>query len=132
MLATVAELERRLGVPEGSLSGEELARAEAALEDASALVRTAGRQSWTDATGENPAPEIVVIVTLRLAKRIYQNPEELRSAQLGDYSYQRANADGLLTAAELALVREAAGIVDSAFSVRTPGYWSGCNGAVSE
>jgi len=119
-LATVAELETRLGVPVGSLAGEELARAQAALNDASELVLTAGRSSWTDAEGATPAPPVVVVVVLRLAKRIYQNPDEYTWAQMGDFAYTRRDAGGLLTDSELALIRQAAGVADGAYSVATP------------
>lgn len=119
-LTTVAELEKRLGEPEGSLSGEDLARAQTAVDDASVIVQSIGRASWTDASGDNPAPPIAVVVALRLAKRIYLNPDENRWEQLGDLTQGKADPTNLLTDDEKDLVRKSAGVSLGAYSVRTP------------
>lgn len=124
-LATVAELEARIGEPAGSLVGEDLARATAALEDASTVIQTVGRESWTDSEGDNPAPAIAVVVTLRLAKRIYLNPEDNRWEQIGDLTQGKADPTSLLTQEEQALVRQAADVSYSVYTTGTPSAYSG-------
>lgn len=124
MLASVAQLEARLGEPVGSLAGEDLARATAALEDASAIVLTVGLPTWTDAAGANPAPATVQIVALRLARRFWDNPEGLAYEAMGDRTVSRKAADSFLTVEERALVLEAAGFSTGVYSVGTPGVWS--------
>lgn len=123
-LATVAELEARLGLPAGSLDGVRLARAQSCLNDASVAVRAKGRPSWTDATGANPAPEDAVTVTLWAALRMWHNPERLSYEQLGDYTKSRAGAGSVLTDEEVAMVEDAAGIPSGVYSTGTPGYWT--------
>ena len=85
-LASVAELETRLGLAEGTLADTDLARAEAALADASELVRVEGRVPWVDATGNPTAPAAVVVVVLQVAMRVYNNPN--------GYSSETVSADG--------------------------------------
>jgi len=120
MLATVGQFEARLGVPTGSLEGEDLARATAVLEDASAVVQRTGLDTWTDET----VPEVARVVTLRLARRMWENPEGLSYEAIGDHTVSRADAYALLTEEERALVQDAAGFTQSVYSVRTPGVWS--------
>lgn len=122
MLASVADLEARLGVPAGSLAGEDLARATAALEDASLIVAAYGDPAWTDAT----IPGIARVVVLRLARRIWDNPESLTYEALGDHTVSRAQAGTFLTPEERALVAGAAGSTGNSgvYSVHTPGVWS--------
>src|SRR5690606_38074466 len=121
-LATVAQLEARLGVPAGSLAEEDLARASAALDDASAIGAAAGRSS----RDEDTAPDIVRVVTLRVALRIYNTPQENRWEQIGDFTQGKAAPTNGLTAEEKALVEEAAGISRGVYDVRTPSAYGGC------
>jgi hypothetical protein len=145
-LATVAQLETRLGVPTGTLAGTDLARAQADLADASDLVRTEGRRPWTDST----APPSIVVVTLQVAMRAYNNPNgyagETVSANGATYSYSSdQQALGIyLTTDEQAVVLLAArqstysGAWRGTGSVLTPkpdvrglpatgyGHWSWC------
>ncbi|GAA2609589.1 hypothetical protein SMC26_39425 [Actinomadura fulvescens] len=122
MLATVAQLEARLGEPPGSLAGEDLARATAALEDASVLVAAYGSRTWTIET----VPDTARVVVLRLARRFWDNPEGLNYEALGDHTVSRAAASTFLTPEERALVAGAAGSAGHAgvYSVGTPGVWS--------
>lgn len=120
MLATVAEFEARLGAPEGSLTGEDLARAQAALEDASAVVLSIGDPEWTEAT----VPAAARVVVLRLARRLWENPEGNVQETLGDHTVTRAAAGAFLTPDERGLVMTAAGFSPGAYSVGTPGVWS--------
>jgi hypothetical protein len=95
-LATLGQLDAR--VPEEIEIGDP--RAEAALEDASAAVRHAARRSWVNEFGElEGVPDIAVTITLAVAKRIWSNPYDYRSEQIGEYANQRS-ATGLLTEAE--------------------------------
>jgi len=101
-LAEVTDLEDRLG--REITTDSERARAEAALDDASALVREEGRPDWTSQT----VPQAVVAVVLTAALRVMRNPEGFASEQIGAYSYQRAYGEALgvyLSDAEKAIVR---------------------------
>jgi hypothetical protein len=122
VLASVADLEARLGVPAGSLAGEDLARATADLEDASLIVAAYGDPAWTDTT----IPGIARVVVLRLARRFWDNPEGLTYEALGDHTVSRAQAATFLTAEERALVSGAAGSTGTpgVYSVETPGVWA--------
>lgn len=111
-LALVSELERRLRVEVGSLTGTDLQAAEDALSDASVLVRAAARDAglaepWTAFT----APEEVRLVVVRVAKRQYENPSGYVSEAMGGgaYSYRLADDEtsAYLTAAEAATISAA-------------------------
>ncbi|MER7984229.1 hypothetical protein ABTY53_01285 [Streptomyces noursei] len=80
-LADLAALEQRLG---RELVGEERSQAEAALTDASALVRAYG-DAWPD---PGRAPAVAVAITLAAAERRVRNPEGYRSELQGAYQYQ--------------------------------------------
>lgn len=113
LLATVPELEARLG---RELSENEMDRALAVLEDASALVRVeVGDTIWTDsvtlATDLAAVPSSVRSVVLRSAERAMRNPGGYSSESSGDYSFQRNAVQGsgaYLTEAELKIIRKAA------------------------
>ncbi|GGQ07763.1 hypothetical protein BKA00_007426 [Actinomadura coerulea] len=120
LLASVAQLEARLGLPVGSLAAEDLARATAVLEDASAIILTIGKPTWTDVT----IPEVARVVVLRLARRMWDNPEGLSYEAMGDHTWSRAAAGVLLTQDEQDLVTGAAGFASGVYSVGTPGVWS--------
>ena len=113
-LATIAELETRLGLTAGTLADNDLARATAAIADASELVRVEGRVPWVDATGTPTAPAAVVVVVLQVAMRVYNNPNgyasETVSADGATYSNSNNHrALGIyLTADELRTVQAAA------------------------
>jgi len=98
-LASVHDLIDRLG---REVDDAERARAEAALEDASALVREEARQEWP--TG---APAAVQAVVLTAALRVMRNPEGYNSETIGPYSYRRRDSDldVYLSEAEKAIVR---------------------------
>lgn len=109
-LAQVSALELRLGLEIGSLQGADLARAQAALEDASALVRAEAGKTWLDEDGLVTAPAQVVTIVIKASLREYKNPDGFTSEQMGDYSYRTDNAGGVyLTEDERRIVRDAAG-----------------------
>lgn len=122
-LATVASMEVRLGLGVGTLTGADLARATASLQDASAFVRSIGRKLWLDTEGEVTAPEDVAMVTTRAAIRDYRNPDGVNNEALGQGAYAYAYAPGQasiwLTEDEVKLIRQAAN------SGTTPGTWTG-------
>lgn len=107
--ATTDELADRLP---GGISTSDLARAQAAIDDVSALIRSAAGENWVD---ENNAladvPDIVVAITLRSALRAFANPTGVTQQTVGPFSesYANASTDVYLTAAERAMVKQAAG-----------------------
>lgn len=107
-LATVNDLEARLGLDADTLTGADLVRAQAALDDASALVREEARRDWVDTDGTTiTAPAAVIRVVLGAALRNYRNPESEISQTVGPFSRTiRASETGVyLTSAELEIVR---------------------------
>lgn len=118
----VSALEARLGLPEGSLEGEELTRAEAALDDAATLalaeVSTAKATLWA-----TDAPKVVSLVVLKAARREYENPRGLESESLGEHQVGLTDTSGVyLTAREIAQIKRAATGRSGGFvgTVRTP------------
>jgi hypothetical protein len=75
------DFEARLGVPVGSLAGVDLARAQAALADASDLVTAAAGDDLGD-----PVAPVAVAITLNVARRAYLNPSGAVSETVGPYS----------------------------------------------
>lgn len=106
-LASVTELEARLGLDPESLTGPELGRAQAALADASALVRLEGGQTWVDEFGVVTAPDAIVRVTLGAAQRNYVNPDGEIQQSVGPFARRLSDqSTGVyLTKAELDIVR---------------------------
>lgn len=104
-LATTADLEARLG---RELVGGEVTIAQAALADASALVRHYGLP-WPD---PSTAPGIAVSITLAAAERRVRNPEGYRMEMEGSYQYQlpaSAPTGVALSQAEMDLLRDLSG-----------------------
>jgi hypothetical protein len=127
-LAPVSALEVRLGVASGSLSGADLARAQACLDDVSALVREAVGRDFVDEIDEltDTIPAAVVTVTVQAALRGYRNPDGLASESIGSGAYAYsfgtdAQAGIYLSAAEVEIVRKAVrGTSGSTYSIGTP------------
>lgn len=83
-LATVEAFEERLG---RTLGPTDSARAQAALEDASALVRSEAGKSWvTGTTLDSDVPDVVVTITLVVARRAFDNPAGVASSTIGNVS----------------------------------------------
>lgn len=104
-LATIEQLQVRLG---RTLSGTELALAQAALADASALVRSYGLPWPNPAT----APDVAVSITLAAAERRVRNPEGYRMEMEGSYQYQlpaSAPTGVALTDAEIRVLERLSG-----------------------
>jgi phage gp36-like protein len=108
-LATTDDLDVRTP---GGLDAGDLARASAALDDASAMVRAVAGKTWTtDGALDDDIPHVVLMVTVAVARRVLANPDGVTQESIDDYSYTVANAssDVYLTRAEKAAVRSAAG-----------------------
>lgn len=107
-LASVADLEKRLGLPVGSLTGEDLIRATEALEDVSNIVRDEADSDFLAADGETvSAPPAVLTVVKQAAKRAYLNPEDLTNENVGDYGSGRQVVGVYLTAEEKRVIAKA-------------------------
>ena len=125
-LASLEELTRRLGV---ALNEAEQERAQAALDDASALIRAEAATTWTD-TADPPTlanvPAIVESITLSVARRAYENPSAHADKRVDDISvtYDRRRGEGAvyLTSAERRAVRKAAG-VSGVSTIELEGAW---------
>jgi hypothetical protein len=118
----VSALEARLGLPSGTLDGPDLARAQAALDDAAVLV-LAEVPANTATAWATDAPAVAVLVALKAARREFENPRGLSSEGLGEHSVGLTDTSGVyLTAREVAQVRRAAGVARKGFvgTVRTP------------
>ena len=112
-LADVRDLEFRLR--RSFDTDDETAPAEAALDEASEIVRAESGNDWVspDDPALITAPRIVKTIVLRMAERKLRNPDGFSSESAGDYSYQRngVGADGslYLTAWERKVLLRAAG-----------------------
>lgn len=92
-LASLDDLEARSGE---EYEGADLSRAQTALHDASALVRSAAGQDWLADDGITLAevPTLVVSIVCAVARRGVENPEGYVSERIGEYSYQRGAQAG--------------------------------------
>lgn len=118
--ATVEDLERRLGKP---LEGLDRDRAEALLEDASAIIRAVARgRAWPD-----PVPDVVRTVCIAMALRAWLNPEGVRQQSLGDLSMTFGSVETgvAMTEEERRLIRGAAGFGIALDSIQLTSGWGG-------
>ena len=126
-LAAVSDLEVRLGLSVGDLQDANLARAQAALDDTSSLVRAEAGKAWLDSGGVTvTAPAEVITIVIMAALRGYKNPDSFTSEQLGDYSYRTDAVGGVyLTEDERRIIRAASGSASHGlWSVRTPSSYN--------
>lgn len=104
----VSALERRLGLPEGTLADEDKARAEEALEDAATLA-LAEVSDTKGALWEIDAPKVVALIVLKAARREFENPRGMNQESLGEHSVGLTDTSGVyLTAREIAQIKRAA------------------------
>lgn len=103
-LASLEELEKRAP---GGIASQDEERAQANLDDASALIRAEAGKTWED---EDP-PEVIVSICLAVAKRALENPSGIRSDSVDNYTRVFAEADSAvyLTEREAKLVWKVAG-----------------------
>jgi hypothetical protein len=118
----VSALEARLGLPAGTLQGEDKTRAEAALDDAATLalaeVSATKATAWTA-----DCPKVVYLVVLKAARREFENPRGLESESLGEHQVGLTDTSGVyLTGREIAQIKRAATGRSGGFvgTVRTP------------
>lgn len=128
-LASLDDLNVRL--PEPAEEDADEARAQAALDDASTLVRLTTGQSYVDEDEEliDSIPDVVVVVTLAAARRAYLNPDDVRQESVGPYSVTLAGTGVYLTDDEKALlspadtVRGLSSVRVAAPQQAAPSYW---------
>lgn len=108
-LASLADLEVRMP---RAFTADEMPGAQAALDDASTLVRTEAGTDWVDASNElDDPPGIVVSITLTAAKRALRNPDGVTQETLGSASFSYSPGDGglYLTKSERRMIRRGLG-----------------------
>lgn len=111
-LAAFTQFTARLG---RSLVGEEVTRAEALIEDASAIARGHVGLTWFDVDDDDvevlTAPDGVAAIVLAAALRVFRNPGGYVSESTGDWSGSRAaGATGVeFTEPEVRMLRVLAG-----------------------
>lgn len=118
-LASLEQLEERIG----GISNE--AAAQAALDDASALVRAeAPAAGWATDPDVEP-PDVVVVVVLTAATRALRNPDGAQSETIGNYSvsYGAGLAGVWLTKNERRVVRQAVSGAGGIGSVELVSPW---------
>lgn len=117
-LATVPDLEVRIGKP---IPVDQVPRAQAALVDASSLVRAEAGLNWVDALGELfEVPDIVHTITLAAAHRCYIGETPLNDPTLAGRMVTTASGRPLfLYASERRLLEQLPTGRTSAFSVST-------------
>lgn len=122
-LITIAELEARTGKEYADAA---LAQANAAIEDASALVRLIGESEFHDEAGNLDVPEAIRPVVVAMVRRALEVPTGaaagLTGEMVGAYSWQSASGNGAggsasgpaaslyATRREIRIIRKAAGL----------------------
>jgi hypothetical protein len=84
-LVTIADFEARLPEP---LSSDERQRATLLLQDASDLVR----EEVGPVAIPDPAPFVVRQLVMDIAGRVFSNPKNITTENIGDYSYSLARS----------------------------------------
>lgn len=119
-LATIEGLEDRgVDVSDGS-------RAQAAIDDASALIHHVTGNRWVLDGGLDPAmPPVVSTVAYKVIRRALGNPEAVESEQLGpsQVTYRATEGDTYLTDDERALLINSLGTTTGLSSVRLEAPW---------
>jgi hypothetical protein len=131
-LAATEALEARIGA---TLTGSDLVRAQAMLDDASALIRSEAGLDYVDEFGElETVPPIIEAITLAAAYRAYRNPDGVSQSSVGDvsvsYGRDRTMASIYLTPAERAAIRKAAG-ASAVLSIGLVSPWVGAETTVN-
>jgi hypothetical protein len=108
-LASVADLQARMGPL------DDVARAQALLDDASALMRSeVDPVTWLDDEGDlDPdRPAVLVGICCNVVQRSLTNPAGVSAESLADFqaSYANASPDLYLTRSERRTIRKAAGL----------------------
>jgi hypothetical protein len=111
----------------GGIDAADEDRAQAVLDDASALVRAdACGEDWVDDDDElEEVPDVIVAIVVAVAVRAYRNPDGVRSESIGTYSvaYADSSTAVFLTEGERRLIRRAAGCTGIG-SISLEGEWT--------
>lgn len=122
-LASLDAFVVRLGQPTALTNAEE-ERAQAAIDDASALARAEAKVDWITEDGEldeDSIPDVVVTIVLRAARRAFVNPDEVESETID--AYQVRYREVYLTQAERDLIRGTGGVVAGLGSIKLEAPW---------
>ncbi|MPZ13764.1 MAG: hypothetical protein GEU73_04970 [Chloroflexi bacterium] len=118
MLPSLASLEQFEARIAGGVSSADEDRAQAALDDASSLIRQEAGLTWATEDDlsvglydlDADLPDVIVTITIAVAKRAYLVSDEVQGETLGDYQWRAPSSSGLyLTKAEKKLIRQVAG-----------------------
>ncbi len=113
MLPPLASFEQFAARIPGGVDLDDYARAEAVLQDASALVRLEAGLTWVNVANQLAAdlPDVAVAVTVAAARRAFVNPDMLASESIQDYSstFSSTSPDIYLTKAERKALRRVTG-----------------------
>lgn len=105
----------------GGIAEEDMERAQAALDDASALIRAAANKTWVDDDEqlEEDVPGVLLTVCCAAARRAITNPDGVKAETFDQFSQSYANDSGdvYLKRSEKRLVRSAASGGESLSSV---------------
>ena len=108
-LASLQQLDARFP---GGLSDDDTNRALAALDDASAWIRSEASEDWLDDDGNlSDVPAVIVSICCAVARRVVDNPAGIMQRSIAGYSEGLSNAttDVYLTKQEKAMIRKAVG-----------------------
>lgn len=95
----------------GGVAAADEDRAQAALADASALIRAEAGTTWTDDHDDlDGVPDVIVAICVAVALRAWLNPDGARSEQIGNYAVTWADSSTgvYLSAGERRTIRRAA------------------------
>jgi hypothetical protein len=115
--ATIDDLDAR---HPGGITDVDAPRAQAAIDDASALIRAEAGKTWvTDGALDADIPDIITTICCRAALRSVVNPSGVQQETAGPFnvSYANSSSDVYLTTKERAMVKRAAG--GGVFSIDT-------------
>lgn len=111
----------------GGISASDEERAQAVLDDASALVRAeAGDEDWVDDDNTlEEVPGVIAAITVAVAIRAYRNPDGVRQESIGTYSvaYADTSTAVFLTEGERRMIRRAVGL-SGIGSISLEGEWT--------
>lgn len=111
----------------GGIAAADEDRAQAALNDASALIRAeAGTEDWVDDDGGlEEVPDVIVAVCVAVAVRAFRNPDGVRQETIGNYSvaYADTSTAVFLSTGERRTIRRAVGLTGLS-SISLEGEWT--------
>lgn len=109
---TLASLQQLDARTPGGLSDDDTPRALAALDDASAWIRSEAGEDWLDDSGNlETVPAVIVSICCAVARRVVDNPAGIMQRSIAGYSEGLTNSstDVYLTKQEKAMIRKVTG-----------------------